>query len=353
MTLAYLKTTSSGFYDLLVQTPLAERLNWSYTWHLFTDHLAHFGDIDWSSCLQELVSNCTLFRESYRHVDPFSEALVFVGAISVIHYLVSVASNNYSQVDKAWSILPIVYAWHFFYNDYLNRDTIHPRLLLAAVLITLWGFRLTWNFARKGGYEWKGQDYRYPYIKSKIGPVAMGVLNLTVIAPFQDALLLMMVSPLYMTNLTFMGDADVSLNKIDLLATVLFTFFLGIEMTADEQQYRFQTEKYCLFKHKLQLSGDYKRGFLTNGLFGISRHANFFSEMGIWWSIYLFSVSSTGDWLNWTIIGPFTLTLLFQGSTWLTELISSEKYPEYKLYQQSVNRFIPWYSKWSAHAKDE
>jgi steroid 5-alpha reductase family enzyme len=146
----------------------------------------------------------------------------------------------------------------------------------------------------------------------------MGLLNLTVIAPFQDTLLLLMVSPLYMTNLTFTAD-EASLHRTDLLAAALFFFFLVIEMTADEQQYRFQTEKHVLIKLQHQRSGDYQRGFLTSGLFRVSRHANFFAEMCIWWSIYLFSVGSAG-WLNWTIIGPFTLTLLFQGSTWLTEV---------------------------------
>ena len=33
--------------------------------------------------------------------------------------------------------------------------------------------------------------------------------------------------------------------------------------------------------------------------------------------------------------------MLFQGSTWLTELISAKKYAEYKLYQERVSRFLP------------
>ena len=33
--------------------------------------------------------------------------------------------------------------------------------------------------------------------------------------------------------------------------------------------------------------------------------------------------------------------LLFQGSTWLTELISARKYPDYKEYQRRVGRFLP------------
>lgn len=34
-----------------------------------------------------------------------------------------------------------------------------PRLNLMAVLVTLWGARLTYNFARKGGYTGM-EDYR-------------------------------------------------------------------------------------------------------------------------------------------------------------------------------------------------
>lgn len=33
--------------------------------------------------------------------------------------------------------------------------------------------------------------------------------------------------------------------------------------------------------------------------------------------------------------------ILFQGSTWFTELITAGKYPEYKEYQLRVNRFLP------------
>lgn len=33
--------------------------------------------------------------------------------------------------------------------------------------------------------------------------------------------------------------------------------------------------------------------------------------------------------------------MLFQGSTWLTELITAGKYPEYSTYQQKVGRFAP------------
>lgn len=40
-------------------------------------------------------------------------------------------------------------------------------------------------------------------------------------------------------------------------------------------------------------------------------------------------------------MGALSYLLLFQGSTWLTERISSQKYPEYRVYQERVGRFLP------------
>lgn len=164
----------------------------------------------------------------------------------------------------------------------------------------------------------------------------MALLNLVFIAPFQDYLLLLMVTPLYITNsLSVTGHRSdtLSLTTLDWIAIASHLSFLFIEVVADEQQYVFQTEKYALLSHlKLsELKGDYKHGFLWHsGLFQYSRHANFFAEQSMWWMIYLFSVSAVqeasglnglGTYVNWTIAGPFILTCLFQGSTWLTEVI--------------------------------
>jgi steroid 5-alpha reductase family enzyme len=69
------------------------------------------------------------------------------------------------------------------------------------------------------------------------------------------------------------------------------------------------------------LPAEYKKGFITDGLFRYSRHPNFFCEISMWWVMYLFSVVSTG--LNLSGIGALLLNLLFLGSTPLTEMISS------------------------------
>lgn len=44
---------------------------------------------------------------------------------------------------------------------------------------------------------------------------------------------------------------------------------------------------------------------------------------------------------NWTFIGAMSYLILFQASTWFTELITASKYPEYKEYQSRVSKFLP------------
>lgn len=87
---------------------------------------------------------------------------------------------------------------------------------------------------------------------------------------------------------------------------------------------------------------DLDRGFNTTGLWAYSRHPNFAAEQSVWVTLYAWSVWSSKTYYNWTIAGAISYLLLFQGSTWLTELISARKYPEYTKYQKVVGKFLPW-----------
>lgn len=76
-------------------------------------------------------------------------------------------------------------------------------------------------------------------------------------------------------------------------------------------------------------------------MWAYSRHPNFFAEQAIWFVLYQWSCFATNSLYSWAGIGSFSLFALFQGSTWLTELISSGKYPEYADYQKQVGMFLP------------
>ena len=269
--------------------------------------------------------------ELYKTTDPLTTALWVAGALALLCWVLSLITKEYSWVDRLWSITPVLFAVHFAgyagFND--------ARLNLMAALAVLWGVRLTYNFARKGGYKRGGEDYRWEEVQEKIGPMWFQVLNATFIAPFQSYLLLLIVVPSYMAY-RFIGTP---LNALDYAAAIAFVaFFIG-ETVADEQQWKFQTAKYAAIAR-----GETPEvGFITTGLFRYSRHPNFFCEQAMWWTYYVFSIAAGAGWLNWTISGAVLLTLLFQASTGLTEKLSARKYPAYTDYQRTTNRLMPWF----------
>lgn len=263
-------------------------------------------------------------------VDPLSVALVICALFAAACWVLSLASGNYSQVDRLWSLAPPFYALLFA----AWGGFAIPRANLMAALTVLWGARLTYNFARKGGYRPGGEDHRWPEVRRALGPVGFQLLNTTFIAPFQNLLLLLLALPAYAAWQA--GRQPLSL--LDAIAAAAFLAFWAGEAIADQQQWRFQRAK--------RAGGvAAEAGFLDHGLFRYSRHPNFFCELAMWWCCYLFAVAATGRWLNRYGAGAALLTLLFQGSTHLTEQISVRKYPAYARYQRTTSRLIPWWPR--------
>lgn len=255
---------------------------------------------------------------------PFFELIPWCVGVIVVTYALSVITREYSWVDRVWSVAPPVYAWALV----AKTPDAPPRLWLIAALVTLWGARLTFNFARKGGYKKGGEDYRWVVLRQKLGPVGFQLFNATFIAPYQNALIFMLVAPANNVALS-----ETPLGLADYALALGFLLLLAGETIADQQQWDF-------YKAREARGGAAPR-FLTTGLFKFSRHPNFFCEVSQWWVIYGFGVVATGQWLNWTIAGPVLLTLLFDGSVRFTESISKSKYPEYAEYQQRTSRLLP------------
>ena len=126
-----------------------------------------------------------------------------------------------------------------------------------------------------------------------------------------------------------------------MLVSLLFLGLVAFETVADQQQWVFQNEKHAKLNAGKPLTGKFRKGFIAEGLWSVSRHPNYFAEQSIWVAFYMFSVIATGSFLNWSIVGCFLLILLFQGSANFSEGITSEKYAEYKEYQRTTPKFFP------------
>jgi steroid 5-alpha reductase family enzyme len=245
--------------------------------------------------------------------------------------MASLATGDTSWVDRMWSIVPVIYVWVFAAKANLDN----ARLDVVAALITVWGARLTFNFARKGGYSGV-EDYRWAVLRSSMRPWQFQLFNLFFIVLYQNALLVLITLPAW----TAYQHRSTGFGPIDLLLTLLFLLFTIGETVADQQQWNFHQGKIA----EVHAGRMPNPRFLQSGLFRFSRHPNYFFELAQWWVVFLFGAVAARSVLEWTVIGPFLLTLLFVGSTRFTEKISLSRYPEYELFQRSTSAVVPWFA---------
>jgi steroid 5-alpha reductase family enzyme len=264
-------------------------------------------------------------------MDPLLVVLLVAAAASAFCWIASLITKDTSWVDRLWSIVPVVYVWIFAVAALVAGEEA-TRLLLMAVLVTAWGARLTFNFARKGGYTGM-EDYRWAILRGRMKPWQFQVFNLLFIVLYQNALLVLITLPAYVA-----WQHPVPLTGWDAAFAVLFAAFLTGEFIADQQQWEFHQAKKAA-------GGSLEPGFVTTGLFAYSRHPNFFFEQAQWWVFYAIGavalVADGGGWLNWTIVGAALLTLLFIGSTIFTESITASKYPAYADYRRATSMLVP------------
>lgn len=258
-------------------------------------------------------------------MSPLLLVAIIAAAVCAAVWVASLVTGDYSWVDRIWSIVPAVYVWVFA----ASAGLADPRLDVMAVLVTLWAARLTFNFARKGGYSGV-EDYRWPVLRARMSPVQFQVFNLLFISIYQNLILLLIALPALTAyeNRTPFGVLDV-------IASVVFLGLLVGETVADQQQWDFQAAKKAG-------GAEFRPRFVQTGLWRFSRHPNFFFEQAQWWTLFFFGAIAAGSVLQWTVLGAVLLTILFIGSTVFTESITKSKYPEYADYQATTSPIVPW-----------
>lgn len=257
-------------------------------------------------------------------MDPFRLVLTISAVACALCWLLSLVTRDHSWVDRLWSILPVVYLWVFA----ASTGFADARVVVMALLVTLWGARLTANFARKGGYTGT-EDYRWGILRERMPRWVFEAFNLSFIVVYQNAILVLITLP----ALTAAEHRGTRFGLLDVAVTALFLVLLLGETVADRQQRLFQLAK--------RSRGGAAPRFLTTGLWKYSRHPNFFFEQAQWWALYLFAAIAAGSALQWAALGAALLSLLFVGSTAFTESITRGRYPEYADYQAITSRLVP------------
>lgn len=279
--------------------------------------------------------------------------------LAILQIVLSIFTRSFAWNDRFWPFIPLLYALLFATHPIISQDnrtsaSYDLRLSIMAFIIFLWAIRLAYNAFRRGYYSYGSLDYRYPWLRENIiTNTCMFVLVYAfACCGFMTFLLSTISFPLYFAWLS--RGLSPNFTFIDVIATAGMLGCILLEAIADNQQYHFQVMKAAWLQPATSsqtdqptpasiqpLLPDMRDGFLQSGLFSYCRHPNYFAEISFWWFFYLFSISTSSLYFNWTIVGPLLYSLMFQFSTSLTECISSEKYPAYHKYQENVSRLIP------------
>ena len=252
-------------------------------------------------------------------------------ATCLFAWIASLVTGDTSWVDRLWSIVPVAYVWIFAGFAHLTN----VRLDVMSVVVTLWGARLTFNFARKGGYAGV-EDYRWGVLRARMPHWQFQLLNLFFIVLYQNFILVLITLPAWTA---YEHQATTPFGLLDVVLALAFLGGTFAETIADEQQWRFQKEKSAAIgKGESPVAQ-----FLQRGLFRHSRHPAYFFELAQWWIVFLMGAVAAGSLFQWTVVGPILLSLLFVGSIRFTESITLSKYPDYKDYQRRTSPVVPWF----------
>ncbi len=237
---------------------------------------------------------------------------------TVVIFASSVAMRNSSMYDPYWSVVPPAVA------IYLVDEP--SRSWLVLFLVSAWGVRLTYNWAR--GWPGMGhEDWRYVDIRRTTGrwywPASLAGIHL-----FPTAQVYLGCLALYPAATGARG-----LGWVDAVALVVTGGAIAIEAVADEQ---------------LRAFGRVKRPgeSMDRGLWRYSRHPNYFGEVSFWWGLWLFGLAARpADWW-WTLAGPVAITAMFlTASIPMIERRNAERRPGYAERMRHVSPLVPWFRR--------
>lgn len=245
-------------------------------------------------------------------------------AATLVVFGVSALVDNSSVYDPYWSVAPIAIApWLAAHPSAAGAPL--ARQALVITLVTLWGLRLTYNWAR--GFEGlTHEDWRYVDLRRKSGR-AYWLVSLLGIHAMPTVMVYLACLALH-PALT----SPRPLGPLDALAAAVTLGAIAVELVADEQLRAFRRER---------REGE----ILARGLWAFSRHPNYFGEVSFWWGLFLFALAADpGAW--WVGIGALAITLLFVFvSIPMLDRRSAARRPAYAEHMKRVSALVPWFPR--------
>ncbi|KAL7416000.1 hypothetical protein BDY24DRAFT_412918 [Mrakia frigida] len=276
-------------------------------------------------------------KQFYLTAQPIHSALLLCSWNVLWTWLAGEITGNVSQVDRVWTFVPLVYTIHFtiqplvalysllpqaqrpetlaaFWNFFLNNVDHRQALALGTQIV--WSARLTYNAARRGFFDPRSEDYRWPVARDMVPAWAFKIFNFAFIALYQNILLMLIAIPSHylliqahpqtyhspplpekvshaLMTYPYLTTSDYVLASLALLCVYGEYVSDGIQQSYQSWKHtpdskRPKTKRWTLFPFGLGPSitwgeEDRKRGFVAQGTWAYSRHPAFALEQTFWW----------------------------------------------------------------------
>ncbi len=239
---------------------------------------------------------------------------VLLSAYMTAWFVVARARRRLDTVDTAWGLGFVLAAW----SAYVQHAS--PRGLLAAILVGVWGLRLSYHIWRRNrgrdddrryrelSRQWRGNFWLRAYFSVFL---------------LQGGLVWLVSLPVVLAA----GKQLAGWGWLPAAAAVIWLAGFATEAAADYQLSGF-------------LKSENRPKVMQTGLWRYSRHPNYFGELTQWWAIGLIALQTDYGWVG--LAGPLGLSLLIIFVSGIPPIEQHrQKDPEYQAYQKRTSPLIP------------
>lgn len=240
-------------------------------------------------------------------------------SVMVLAWLISLPLRDASVADIAWGMVFVAIAW----TAHFVGDGSSDRSLLLAILVTIWGLRLSLYI----NWRHNGEDRRYTEMRERQGAERFALRSLGTVFLLQSGIAWFVSAPI---QVAAVDSTPPELGVVAFLGAAVVLFGTAFEGIADLQLSRFLAHK-----------DETGKSVMDEGLWRYSRHPNYFGNATLWIGIWIVALECGSAW--WTIVGPIAMLffLLKVSGVALTEKSIGKRRPGYDEYVRRTSAFIP------------
>ena len=260
---------------------------------------------------------------------PVPEVLIVAGILlgwALIYmtawWVASVVMRRTDVADVGWGLGFVTFAW--WGALLIAPEPIGVRVWFMAAFVTVWGVRLAWHIATRNFAPGRREDVRYAEMRLRWGS-AWPLRSLLTVFLLQGALMWIVASPITVV----LASTGPPFGWLDVVAVAAWTAGIAFEALGDAQLREWLAEPT-------------NRGRpLTTGVWGWTRHPNYFGDALAWWGIGLLALSMPYG--AFGLVGPAVMTLLLRFVSGVPPLEKRHVGdPEWDAYRRRTPVFWPW-----------